>query len=220
MPDANPNRDPKGRFAPKFGVVLTVGVIGLGAAVTAGTGGMEGAVGATSAGAVSDAPSLSVQARSTRGSRRSGQTRQRLVNRGLRGELKAERDSGSCSADARGQVREFLMTHRCESVYRSSFVVRRGDLAAVVAVAWIDMAEVDDATALKALVDRPSTGNVNQLPLPVGQRPVELVEPAYASRQRGRLVVTVETQPLAVTRDQRVLESLAEEAADSADNQG
>jgi hypothetical protein len=218
MPDPNPNRDSRGRFAPKFGVVLTVSVIGVSLAVATGSSG-AGIGGAAGAGAVADAPSLSVQARSTRGNRRSERTRQSLLTRGIRGEVRAQRDSTSCSADARGQVREFLATHRCESVYRASFVVRKGNVAGVVAVAWIDMAEVDDATALKALVDRPGTGNVNQLPLPPSQRPIEVVNPAYASGQRGRLVVTVEAEPLAVTRDQRVLESLAEQAANSADDQ-
>lgn len=186
-------RTPDGRYASKvtLGSILAAAVVAIAAAVGVGA---EGA-------AVKQ---------------KSGNTQRRLVASGLRSALRAEADSGSCAADARGEVREFLATHPCESVYRALFEVRRGDVAAVVAVAWIEMVQESDATELKALVDRPGTGNVNQLPPPRGQEVVEVVEPAYASRQRGRLVVTVEAQPVAVTASQRVLEQIAEEAADTA----
>lgn len=186
-------RTPDGRYASKvtLGSILAAAVVAIAAAVGVGA---EGA-------AVKQ---------------KSGNTQRRLVASGLRSALRAEADSGSCAADARGEVREFLATHPCESVYRALLEVRRGDVAAVVAVAWIEMVQESDATELKALVDRPGTGNVNQLPPPRGQEVVEVVEPAYASRQRGRLVVTVEAQPVAVTASQRVLEQIAEEAADTA----
>jgi hypothetical protein len=210
-------RTPDGRYASNVtvGSIVAAAVVAIAAAV--GVGAEGAAVGAgTTTTAAANVPSLSAPARVARGKQKSGTTQRRLVTSGLRSDLRAEADSGSCAADAREEVREFLTTHPCESVYRAMFEVRRGDVAAVVAVAWIEMVQESDATELKALVDRPGTGNVDQLPPPRGQEVVEVVDPAYASRQRGRLVVTVEAQPVAVTASQRVLEQIAEEAADTA----
>jgi hypothetical protein len=161
-------------------------------------------------------PSLSGPVRVTRGKQKSGGLQRRLVSSGLRPELQVEGDSESCAADARGDVREFLETHPCESVYRALFEVRRGQVAALVAVAWIEMVEEPDATELKALVDRPGTGNVNQLPPSRGQRVVDVGEPAYASRQGGRLVTTVEVQPVVSSAPPRALDEIAQQAAHSA----
>lgn len=160
-----------------------------------------------------NSPSVTASTRLARGKQKSSRTQRNLAARGLRSSLETEQDSDTCADDARGHVREFLETHPCEAVYRALFQVHRGDVAAVVAVAWIEMAELDDATELKALVDRPGTGNVDQLPLPRGQQVIARAEPAYASRQDGRLVTTVEVQPVTANAPQRVLEAIAEEAA-------
>jgi hypothetical protein len=213
----NQPRNPDGTFARKFGVgsLITAIVLGLGAAVGAGVEGAGVATGSgASAIAEAGAPRLSLPARTARGKQRTTSTQTRLAVRGVRADLQNEQDSGSCADDARGEVQDFLATHPCESVYRALYEVRRGDVAALVAVAWIEMVEPDDATELKALVDRPGTGNVDQLPPPRGQSVVDVGEPAYASRQDGRLVTTAEVEPVAVTPEQRVLEEIADEAAD------
>lgn len=208
-------RDDKGRYASKFGLIFAAGALGVVAAVGVGPG--ASGVGASAEGVASaDTPTLSVQARTVKGKQRTGRAQRSLATRGLRGELRAQADSGSCAADARGQVREFLATHPCRSVYRALFEVRQDNTAALVAVAWVEMVDVRDATALKTLVDQPGTGNVNQLPPPPGQRVVDLIEPAYASHQDGRLVVTVEAEPVAVTAQQKALEAIAKQAAASA----
>lgn len=208
-------RDSRGRFASTFGVVVTVSALGVALAVGAGAeGGGVGAAAGAAAGV--DTPTLSVEARAVRGKQRSERAERSLAARGLREELRVQRDSGSCAADARGQVRDFLATHRCQSVYWALLEVQQGETAAVVAIAWVEMVEPRDATALKTLVDEPGTGNVNQLPAPEGEPVVELVEPAYASRQAERLVVTVEAEPAAVTTRQKVLKAIAEQTADSA----
>lgn len=208
-------RDSRGRYASTFGVVVTVSALGV--ALTAGAGAEGGGVSAAAGGvAGADTPTLSVEARAVRGKQRSERAQRSLAARGLREELRVQRDSSSCAADARGQVREFLATHRCKSVYRALLEVQQGSTAAVVAVAWVEMVEVRDATTLKTLVDEPGTGNVNQLAPPEGEAVADLVEPAYASRQAGRLVVTVEAEPVAVTASQKVLKATAEQVADSA----
>ncbi|WP_345381018.1 hypothetical protein [Actinomycetospora straminea] len=210
-------RDDRGRYTYKVGVgsVLAAGVIGIAAAVSVGA---EGAGAGSTASTVlrGNAPSVSAPARAARGQQRSARIQRQLIRSGLRPSLQAEADSGSCAADARGQVREFLATHPCEAVYRGLVEVHRGPVAAVVAVAWIEMVELDDATELKALVDRPGTGNVDQLSPSEGTQVIELAEPAYASRQDGRLVTTVEVQPATAPVPRRVLEEIAEEAADGA----
>ncbi|MEJ2862078.1 hypothetical protein [Actinomycetospora flava] len=206
-------RDDKGRFASKVGIpsILVAGVVGISAAVGVGAEGASlGAGAGPTVGA--NSPSISASTRLARGKQKSTRTQRNLVTSGLRSSLRAEADSDTCADDARGQVREFLATHPCESVYRSLFEVRRGDVAAVVAVAWIEMVELHDATELKALVDRPGTGNINPLPPPRGHRVVDVAEPAYASRQDGRLVTTVEVEPITVNVSQRALEAIAEEA--------
>ena len=206
-------RGPDGRFGRKYGVLFAAGALGVVTAVGLGTGSGGAGLGTGARGVtVSDSPTLSAQVRSTRGQQRSARAQRNLAVRGLRGQLRAQGDSETCAANARGQVRDFLATHPCQSVYRALLQVRRGDYAAVVAVAWVEMVELRDAGDLKALVDRPGTGNVNQLRPPRGVRVIDLVEPAYASRRDGRLVTTVEVQPVAVTVPQRVLESIAEEA--------
>lgn len=93
--------------------------------------------------------------------------------------------------------------------------IRQGDAAALVSIAWVDMANIAAATALKALVDRPGTGDINQLTPPGKGQAVALAEQPYVSRQRGTLVTIVEAEPEAVTRDQQAIAKIAEAAADA-----
>jgi hypothetical protein len=163
-------RTPDGRYASNVtvGSIVAAAVVAIAAAV--GVGAEGAAVGAgTTTTAAANVPSLSAPARVARGKQKSGTTQRRLVTSGLRSDLRAEADSGSCAADAREEVREFLTTHPCESVYRAMFEVRRGDVAAVVAVAWIEMVQESDATELKALVDRP--GDRERQPVATSSRP-------------------------------------------------
>jgi hypothetical protein len=207
-------RDDKGRFAPKAGGLVITVVIGTSVAV--GIGAETGGAGAGAV-ATADTPTLSAQQRTTRGKQRSSRVQRGLARRGLTETLKADRDSTSCTADAYGRVREFLATHQCESIYRSLLEVRDDGVAALVAVAWVDMAQTNDATELTALVDRPGTGNITQLPPPGHDQAVNLDDAAYASRQHGSVITIVEAEPEATTASQRLLKNVAEKTADDAD---
>jgi hypothetical protein len=211
-------RDDKGRFAPKAGGLVLAIVIGTSVAVGIGTG--AGGAGAGAATRSTDAPTPSVQQRSARGKQRAGRVQRGLATRGLKATLKAERDSTSCTADAYGQVREFLATHQCESIYRSLLEVRNDGVAVLVAVAWVDMTRLDDATQLKEIVDRPGAGNFTQLPPPGHGQAVNINDAAYASRQNGTVITIVEAEPEAVTAFQRLLKDVAEHTADDAKRLG
>lgn len=223
MADGDGYTDKDGRFRPtpdrpkKFGLVIAAGALGIGAAVGVGSG-TGGAGAAARAAAGADTPTLSVEVRTSQEEQRSRGTERRLAGRGLHEIVRAQSDSSSCSADARGQVREFLETHGCRAVYRVVAEVREGDAAALVSIAWVDMENVADAAALKSLVDRPGTGDIVQLPSPGEGQAVTFADQPYTSRQKGTLVTIVEAEPEAVTPGQQALRKIVSTTADAANS--
>ncbi len=166
MPDPNPNRDRRGRFARKGGglaalaLVLAVGAVGggttLGATGGAATGG-GAAAGRSAGGGLGGGAGVPAQARSTM------RVVQQLEGRGLRVEEIDVDADGDCAAHSYGQVQVFFERRPCTALYRALFEVRDGRATAVVAVAWVDMPDAAQAGEFQQLVDTHGTGNVTEL---------------------------------------------------------
>ena len=91
---------------------------------------------------------------------------------------------------------------------------RRSTATAVVAVAWVDMADADQSRQFQQLVDRHGTGNVTEL-TKEGARPAPArwTGDHYTSARDGVTVVNAQAEPVGVTA-QAV--RLAELVADTA----
>jgi hypothetical protein len=206
-------RGPDGRWRKRGGGVLLAGVVALGAAFGVGSG----AVGAGSAATASGGSSISSGARAAQGTRGKARDRssasavQRLVRSGLK---VRERDTDSrsdCAAHSYGQVQAFFHAHPCESMFRTLLEVRdRRGAAALVAVAWVDMPDADQARRLKALMDRPGTGNITELSREGGGQ--RFSGQHYASNREDTTVINVQAEPVGRTREAIELARRATEA--------
>lgn len=199
-------RGPDGRFI-KAGtgiaaLALTLGVIGIGGG--SGAGAVGGAAGGGSSSVSSGAGgSGSSASRSGRGSTeaRTARVRDRaqdgVARRLTRPGREVRRLDGDvttdCAAVSYGQVGSFFLAHPCDAVGRVLLEVRESGARAVVAVAVVDMPAVDDAVALKRLVDTHGTGNVRELRTPRG---VRWTGRHYRSARDATTVVNAQAEPV------------------------
>jgi hypothetical protein len=123
----------------------------------------------------------------------------RLSGRGVRATARLTDDGEDCAANSYGQVRDFFEQHPCTALHRSVVEVkdREGDVV-LVAIASVEMPDVEQATRLKALLDTPGSGNMNELSREQGRyQTVRYTGDAYASRQDGTVVTNAQAQPVA-----------------------
>lgn len=122
----------------------------------------------------------------------------RLRQRGMRVSFQDSSNESDCAAHAYGQVAEFLRAHPCIELHRAALevgVTRTG--VVLVAAAWVQMSDVGQAIALKALIDRPGSGNITELSRERGRyRSVRFTGHGYRSNRDGVVVGTVQVQPV------------------------
>ncbi|WP_219417031.1 hypothetical protein [Pseudonocardia nigra] len=189
-------RDKSGRWIPRSGGAFAA-VVAVSVALAAGPGVIGSSGAGSSAGSTvraQGAPKGHAKARD----RSSARTVLRLEQRGLRVERRVTSDAADCAAHSYGLVREFFQEQPCSALYRPLFEVHdtRRDVV-LVAVAWVDMPDVDQARAFKRLVDRHGTGNVTELSRETRRyRNVRFSGEYYASVRNDSTVINVQAQPV------------------------
>jgi hypothetical protein len=163
-------RNPDGTWRKRGGGIFIAGVVALGAAFGVGSGTFGASSGATAGSGGSSISSGSGSAQTARGTRGKARDRssasavQRLTRSGLKVRERQTDARSDCAAHSYGQVEVFFRAHPCEALFRTLLEVRDGRGAvALVAVAWVDMPDAEQARQLKALMDRPGTGNITEL---------------------------------------------------------
>jgi hypothetical protein len=199
-------RNPDGTWRARSSWSLA-GLVAVAALVGLGTG--SGAAGVAGGGA--SAGGGTVAERSASGSQGGGaQVRaraksttrvvQRLRSRGLRVSERGVDADDDCAAHSYGQVREFFGRQPCTALYRALFEVRDGRVTVVVAVAWVDMPDDDQARRLQQLVDRNGTGNLTELTKEGrGPRSVQWTGQHYTSARDGVTFVNAQAEPVGST---------------------
>ena len=212
-------RDRRGRWTTKGGGLIAVVValvVGLGGA--GGAGGTVGAGGGVAGGGTSAGRSVSgghgggarVQAKA----RSTARVVLRFESRGWRVTERGADADDDCGAHSYGQVHEFFLRQPCSALYRGLFVVRNGPVSVRVAVVWVDMPDATQALRLQQLVDRPGTGNLNEL-TKEGRRPTSTrwTGEQYASIRNDVTVVNAQAEPVGTTARAVGLARLAASAA-------
>ena len=178
-------------------VVLALGVAAGGAGTVAATG--AGGAGTSAGRSGGEGAQVRARARST------ARAVQRLESRGLRVEQRGVEADDDCAAHSYGDVQDFFEDQPCTALYRGLFEVRDGRAVAVVAVAWVDMPDPDQALEFQQLVDRHGTGNVTEL----GPGSVRWTGERYASGRDGLTVVNAQAEPVGRTAQAVRLADLA-----------
>jgi hypothetical protein len=173
-------------------VVAAAMVIALGAGGAAGIGVSTGGFGASGSGA----SSASQGARAT--SRSSDSARIRLSARNVRVNIHVSDDSDDCVSHSSDDIQEFFRTHPCVAMYRALFEIRdsEGNIA-LVAAAWVEMADASSARELVRLLDIEFTGNITELSEERGRyRDIRWGGDAYKSVHDGAVVITAQAEPV------------------------
>ena len=111
-----------------------------------------------------------------------------------------------------GEVQDFFRTHPCAALFRALLEVRDGrSNVALVAIAWVDMPDADQAQQLQSLMDEFGTGNITELSRENGGQ--RFSGQYYRSAREDTTVVNVQAEPVGV-RGEAI--DLAKRAVDSA----
>lgn len=216
---ANPDqpRGPDGRWISRRGGSFLAAVA---LAVTLGSG-----PGVTGASGLSSGSSGAARAQSTASSKARARDRAvirtlvRLERRGLRVEQRQVSTEDDCAANSYGQVQDFFEEHPCTKLFRALYEVQdRRHNTVLVAVASVDMSDVEQAHALQRLVDSPGTGNITELSRRDGRyRPVRFGGKfyRYESLRIDTTVINAQAQPTTRTKAALALAVLAVEAIDA-----
>jgi hypothetical protein len=188
-----------------------VAILAAGGISAGGTGAAGSAVGGTSIGSGARAQGSSSGTRGKARDRSTARAVERLVRAGFKVREQGVEVDSDCAAHSYGQVQDFFRAHPCTELFRALLEVRGGGATALIAVAWVDMPDAGQASALKALVDRPATGNVTELSRERGGQ--RFTGEYYRSHLEGTTVVNVQAEPQGRTR---AAVGLARRAADSA----
>jgi len=125
--------------------------------------------------------------------------KQQLEGDGLQVRQMSTAENDDCAANSYGEVRNYFSGHPCQGVQRAWYEVSDDeDNAAVLSVAWVEMPDAEAANDLQRLVDRPGTGNVNELSKEDG--PYQEVRYSgwyYRSDVDGATFRSVQAEPLA-----------------------
>lgn len=209
-----PPRDDRGRFTKGGGVLAAVAlaaVLASGAGTGAGAVGSAGAGGSGSSAGSGGARAQGGNSSSVRGKARdrsTARTTARLVREGLQVEQRATSSDGGCVAPSYGQVQDFFRQHPCTALFRALLEVHDNRRNVVlVAVAWVDMPDADQARELQQLMDRSGTGNVTELSREEGRQ--RFSGDYYRSARDGTTVVNVQAEPVGTARAAVALAKLA-----------
>ncbi|HEV7789616.1 MAG TPA: hypothetical protein VGP05_11450 [Pseudonocardia sp.] len=135
----------------------------------------------------------------------------RLRGVGYRVTTAGSADGTDCAANAYGQSRAYLGAHRCLGLHRALLEVQgqRGG-SALLALAWVGMADETGAAGLKTELDRPGSGNIVELSKEDDRyRNVAFNGIYYASARQAATVVTAEAQPIAAGLTAAQLKNIA-----------
>lgn len=208
-------RGPDGRWIPRGGstfvVALALGVaLATGAGPGVGAGGSSG--GSSAGGSARSQGSKTTTARGKARDRSTARVAARLTRSGLRVRERGADADSDCVAHSYGQVQDFFRAHPCTALFRALLEVRdnRGNLA-VLAVAWVDMPDADEARQLQRLMDRGGTGNITELSRERGGQ--RFSGDHYRSIREDTTVVNVQAEPVGRARAALTLARLAADAA-------
>jgi hypothetical protein len=111
-----------------------------------------------------------------------------------------------------GQVQDFFRVHPCTALFRALLEVsdNSGNIA-LVAIAWVDMPDPEQARQLQQLMDRPTTGNVTEFSREKGGQ--RFSGDYYRSACDGSTVVNVQAEPVGSARTALALAKLAADQA-------
>ena len=215
-------RDSRGRWIPRGGGSLVV-AIALGIALATGGGGGAGVGAGLDAARSSTSGGSSVgsggraqggnstSARGKAKDRSTARTTARLTRKGLRVRDRGTRADTDCVAHSYGQVQDFFRDHPCTALFRALLEVRDpAGNRALLAVAWVDIPDPDQAHQLQRLMDRGGTGNVTELSRERGGQ--RFSGDYYRSAREDTTVINVQDEPVGRTR---AALTLAERAADA-----
>jgi hypothetical protein len=94
-------------------------------------------------------------------------------------------------------VQDFFRTHPCTALFRALLEVRDGrNNVALVAIAWVDMPDANQALQLQRLMDRFGTGNITELSRENGGQ--RFSGQYYRSARDDATVVNVQAEPVGV----------------------
>lgn len=135
---------------------------------------------------------------------------ERLKQRGFQVTERGSRSDGDCAAASYSGTQSFLTAHPCAELQRALFEVRGARSGtALVAVCWVRMPDEESATALRAVVDRPGSGNITAL-----ERNNLFTGVYYASSQRGVVVSNADARPLSPGLTEPELKAIVAAASD------
>jgi hypothetical protein len=103
-----------------------------------------------------------------------------------------------CSAHAYGGVQQYLASHPCQALTRALYTATDSTGAKMlVAVSWTEMPTTAGAGELRALADRPGTGNIAELSRETPQfHSTKFTGRYYGSRVDGTMVIIGQAEPL------------------------
>ncbi len=197
----------------------TVGVAAVLIASAIAGGGLAGSASVGGSGASVDSvvgQSIQVRTTSSKNAARKGRYSEAWRRMGLKAVTREVKRELECAVHSYGQVREFFLRTPCRSLRRTLLVIGDADgNTVVVSIAWVRMLTAVSAERLKRLADTHGTGNVYPIASEVLElRGVRFTGQHYASRRTGSLVVIAETAPGSGHPDTKVLNGVAQVAAE------
>ena len=210
-------RGPDGRWVARGGGTFLVAIV-LGVVLATGGGGGGGGAGGAASSADSSVGSggrahggKNTSERGKAKERSTARITARLIQKGLRVRERGVRADTDCVAHSYGQVQDFFRAHPCTALFRALLEVRdnRGNLA-LLAVAWVDMPDPDEARQLQQLMDRGGTGNITELSRERGGQ--RFSGDYYRSARDDTTVVNVQAEPVGRARATLALAELAADA--------
>jgi hypothetical protein len=133
---------------------------------------------------------------------------QLLKQHGFTAAVWAGSNLADCVGNSYGQTQAFLRSSPCVGVRRALLDVRGpGPGEALVAVSWVHMRSAWAAAALKVVLDRSDSGNINSL-----NPTVPFTGQYYASRVDGSTVVNADAHPLVPGMSPQALKTIATDA--------
>jgi hypothetical protein len=131
-----------------------------------------------------------------------------LKQHGFTATVWAGSNLADCVGNSYGQTQAFLRSSPCVGVRRALLDVRGpGPGEALVAVSWVHMQSDSAAAALKVVLDRPDSGNINSL-----SPTVPFTGDYYASKVDGNTVVNADVHPLVPGMSPDALRAIATDA--------
>jgi hypothetical protein len=159
-------------------------------------------------------PAFGPAGRDGRG-RTSAELKALLTRPGMRITAYPTADAPTCAETARGQVQAHLRANPCTGLRRVGLEVRDGPGAVgLISVSTVRMPDEAAARALKEVLDRGGSGNINELTRERGAfRGVRYTGRYHASAQAGSLVIVADGEPATPPLPAPALTLLVGEAA-------